>query len=146
MALPISMLRKLHMPLTRKLGLIVLFALAVIDVIFDILRTIDTKHGAALTVWDLLEPTTAVIISSLPTYRALFKMSRKRSTDAYKTLAPTGKTATLARSRQEFEMDGTLRKRDGADEEYAKVVAYSVTPLSSVKGRGPAPVVVTDVV
>ena len=129
------MLKRLNMPTARKIGLIALFTIAIIDVIFDILRTVDTKHGAALTVWDLLEPTTAIIISSLPTYRALFKTSRKPSNDAYKNLALTRKTTTLVRSRQEFEMDETLRSKDGAEEEYAKVAAYSVVPLSTGNGK-----------
>ena len=145
MGLPLFMIEGLQMPMTRKLGLAVLFSLATIDVVFDIVRTVNTVKRGPLTIWDVLEPTTAVIISCLPTYRALFKTSRKQSDDAYRNLTLERKTATPARSRQEFEMHETPRSKDGAGEEYAKAVPYSFTPLGPTSS-GPAPVVATDMV
>ena len=76
------------MPIGRKLGLAVLFLIAIIDVIFDITRTVYTVQGVAVTLnWDILEPTIALIISSLPTYKALLSSSTKRKTTSYQNLA-----------------------------------------------------------
>ncbi|MCJ1389046.1 hypothetical protein MMC18_001900 [Xylographa bjoerkii] len=81
MALPLWMLKGLRISRAQKIGLAAIFLIAFIDILFDILRTIYTVNGGAVgldTTFDILEPTIAVIISTLPTYRALF-MTRKRS-------------------------------------------------------------------
>lgn len=68
------MLRELQMPTSRKVGLAALFLIAITDVIFDITRTVYTVDSGFVAydkVWDILEPSIAVIISSLPTYKAL---------------------------------------------------------------------------
>lgn len=81
-ALPLFMLRELQMPTSRKVGLAALFSIAITDVIFDITRTVHTVNsgfGAFDKIWDILEPTIAVIISSLPTYKALLRPTKNTS-------------------------------------------------------------------
>ena len=75
------MLKDLRISKAQKIGLATIFLIAFIDILFDILRTIYTVNGGAVgldTAFDILEPTIAVIISTLPTYRALFMTSRRR--------------------------------------------------------------------
>ncbi|KAK6593133.1 hypothetical protein ACHAPC_004623 [Botrytis cinerea] len=94
MALPLWMLKGLQMKTGQKIGLAVIFLIATIDVVFDILRTIYTVDGGAIaldTLWDILEPTITVMISALPSYRTLFGDRRKKST-SYKTLDHSGNT------------------------------------------------------
>ena len=77
------------MPTSRKVGLAVLFLVAITDVIFDITRTFYTVDatGVALdTTWDILETTIAVIVSSLPTYGTLLGPTKKRKNRRYQNL------------------------------------------------------------
>ena len=77
------------MPTSRKVGLAVLFLVAITDVIFDITRTFYTVDatGVALdTTWDILETTIAVIVSSLPTYGTLLGPTKKRKNRWYQNL------------------------------------------------------------
>lgn len=95
------MLRGLQMPTSRKIGLAALFLIAITDVIFDITRTVYTVHGGAValdTIWDILEPTVAVIISTLPTYKALLGTSKKRQNTSYQDLSHS-RGATLDKAR-----------------------------------------------
>ena len=91
MALPLYMLKGLQIPKAQKITLAGMFCLVCIDIIFDILRTVYTVNGGAValaTIWDILEAEVAVIISCLPTYRALLKTARKRDASSYKNLVP----------------------------------------------------------
>lgn len=78
------------MSTSRKVGLAAIFSIAVIDVIFDITRTVYTVDRGAValdTIWDILEPTVAVIVSTLPTYKALLRAPKKEKRAAsYQTL------------------------------------------------------------
>ena len=81
MALPLWMLKGLRISRAQKIGLAAIFLIAFIDILFDILRTIYTVNGGAVgldTTFDILEPSIAVIVSTLPTYRALV-MTRRRT-------------------------------------------------------------------
>lgn len=142
--LPLFMIKGLNMPITRKLGLAGLFTLATIDVIFDILRTIYSTRGAGWTIWDMLEPTIAVIVSSLPTYRALFGTERKRSTD--KNLVPNHKNVITPRSLQDFEMAATLRSENAAPDSFQAMGSYPSISLNPTRGSESGPVIVTDMV
>ena len=86
--LPLWMLRRLQMPIGRKLGLAALFLIAITDLIFDIFRTLYTGGGVNNfhTIWDILEPTLAVIVSSLPTYKALLAGAKKARNTRYQNL------------------------------------------------------------
>ena len=81
------------MPTSRKVGLAALFLIAITDVIFDITRTVYTINvkGVALdTVCDILETTIAVIVSSLPTYKALLGPTKKWKNTSYQHLDHSG--------------------------------------------------------
>lgn len=81
------------MPTSRKIGLAALFSIAITDVIFDITRTVYTVNGGASnldTIWDILEPTIAVIVSCLPTYKALLRSTKERKNTSYQNLAHSG--------------------------------------------------------
>ena len=90
MLLPIWMLRGLQMKPKQKYGLAALFSMAVIVMIFELVRTvltIDTQSGSNKNVYTaliftVLEVDLAVIISALMVYRTLF---RKRNT-GYRSL------------------------------------------------------------
>ena len=86
--LPLWMLPQLQMPTGRKLGLAALFLIAITDVIFDIIRTVNTggEVNKYYTIWDILEPTIAVILSSLPTYKALLGGAKKERNTRYQNL------------------------------------------------------------
>ena len=80
--------------MSRKLGLAALFLIAITDVIFDITRTVYTVNREIVTlhtIWDIIEPTTAVIVSALPTYKALLGNSKKKKwTPSYRNLKDSG--------------------------------------------------------
>ena len=86
--LPLWMLPRLHMPIGQKLGLAALFSIAMSDVIFDVFRTVYTGGpvNRHFTVCDVLEPTIAVIVSSLPTYKALLGGANKARNTRYQNL------------------------------------------------------------
>ena len=90
--LPLWMLPRLQMPMGRKLGLAALFLIAISDVIFDIIRTVSTggEGNNYYTIWDILEPTIAVILSSLPTYKALLGSARQERNTRYQNLGHSG--------------------------------------------------------
>ena len=75
------MLKRLQMPTRRKIGLAAIFLVATSDVIIDIIRTIYSINGGPVAfnaIWDILEPSIAVIVSALPTYKAVLGSSRKQ--------------------------------------------------------------------
>lgn len=81
------------MSMSRKVGLAAIFLIAIIDVVFDITRTVYTVHGGVValdTIWDILEPTIAVIVSSLPTYKALLGIAKKKKSKSYQNLDHNG--------------------------------------------------------
>jgi len=91
------MLRGLQMPLSRKIGLAALFLIAITDIVFDVTRTVYTVDGGAValdTIWDILEAIIAVIVSSLPTYKALLGPMKRRKGSSYKNMKHND-TATL---------------------------------------------------
>ena len=80
------------MPIGQKLGLAALFLIAITDLIFDVFRTLYTggEVNTFHTIWDILEPTIAVIVSSLPTYKALLGGARKERITPYQNLGRSG--------------------------------------------------------
>ena len=92
--LPLWMLPRLQMPRGRKVGLAALFLIAMSDVIFDVVRTLCTVgevNNKYYTIWDILEPTIAVIVSSLPTYSALLEGAKKARNSRYQNLGQSGR-------------------------------------------------------
>ena len=91
MALPLSVLWGLQMRTAQKVGLACVFGVAMFVVIFDIIRTVISVRGGAVgaqsALWDILEATVAVIVSSLPSYRSVFISSKRHKTSTYLDLA-----------------------------------------------------------
>ena len=93
---PLQMLQGLQILIGRKLGLAALSLLSITDVVFDMTRTVYTIHGGADalgTIWDILEPSVAVIESPLPTYKALLGPTKKEKKTLYQHLSQGGGTA-----------------------------------------------------
>jgi len=124
MALPLWMIYQLKLRTSHKIGLAFVFTLAFVDIVFDILRTIYTVNGGALaldTLWDILEPTIAVIISCLPTYTVLLKSSKKpQPARTYATLEDESKAARNYSSHgSSHELDTIPKIPGNANEEEA---------------------------
>ena len=77
MALPLWMLRGLSISTKQKFGLGFIFSLATVCVVLDIVRVIQAaaQHQALYTI---IEINFVVIISCLPTYRALLGVKKRR--------------------------------------------------------------------
>ncbi|KAF2745791.1 hypothetical protein M011DRAFT_121301 [Sporormia fimetaria CBS 119925] len=88
--LPLIMVsRLLALPQSAKWGLTFIFSLVLIDIAFDIVRTVyalvdSLSVGSNLTaIWTIMEPTIAVTVCALPVYKALLcRNSPLRSTEA----------------------------------------------------------------
>jgi hypothetical protein len=86
MALPIVMVTTRMMTLEKpaKIGLIGIFSLVLIDIAFDIVRTVyslsvDLSYRTNYTaIWTFLEPTIAVIVCALPCYKRLISRNKSR--------------------------------------------------------------------
>lgn len=77
MALPFWMLKDLKISTPQKVGLAFIFSLAIACVALDIVRVIEavSQHQALYTI---IEINSVVIISCLPTYRALLGIRQRR--------------------------------------------------------------------
>lgn len=80
MALPLWMLKNLKIRPRQKVGLALIFSLAIFIVALDILRTAQAAAGNQ-ALYTVLEINFAVIVSCLPTYRALLTIGQKRTTN-----------------------------------------------------------------
>ena len=120
MALPLWMIKGLKMSRGQKIALGALFLLATIDILFDVVRVGVGIGGGIVTsaaIFDVLEPVVAVIVSTLPTYRALFVVSRKKESSSYNTLKPSPITSRdkTARSYELAESISSLKSNRGGD-------------------------------
>lgn len=92
MLLPLWMLRNIKISRGKKIGLASIAGLVIIDILFDILRTVYTIGSYAANfpnanaVWALCEPTIAVIVCALPTYRALLSRNKPEQSTSYQNL------------------------------------------------------------
>ncbi|MCJ1310150.1 hypothetical protein MMC25_003811 [Agyrium rufum] len=91
MALPLSMLHRIRVQPMQRLGLIMIFGIALVTVALEILRTVEsvqilhnsnetiegTKYASSI-LFAILEISFSVIISCLPVYRALFTYEKRR--------------------------------------------------------------------
>ena len=95
MALPLWMLKDLKISIPQKIGLVFIFSLAIVCVALDIVRVVEAvNQNQAL--YTIIEINFVVIISCLPTYRALLGMGQRRKLSRPSTTYPW-------RSRQERE-------------------------------------------
>ena len=89
MGLPMSMLRSLQLRTTAKIGLAGVFSCAFITIIFDVTRAIETVRNdgtvGSTALWTNLESAVAVIVSCLPSFKAL--LGPRRSSDPARTVS-----------------------------------------------------------
>ena len=81
MALPLWMLRTLHMRTSHKIGLAWIFSLGIIIIILDILRTVESIGSSPFSevaVYDIVENSMALIVSSISTYRSFWTNHRRK--------------------------------------------------------------------
>ncbi|EDN98989.1 predicted protein [Sclerotinia sclerotiorum 1980 UF-70] len=129
MTLPLGMLRAMKMSRSRKLGLAAIAALVVIDIVFDILRTIYTVGSYESTfpnanaVWALCEPTIAVMVCALPTYRTLLFRKTPEPSTSYQGMRGT-------RSTRKNNIRNTSTPHEMDD-----ISAYSLASTQSVLGN-----------
>ena len=77
MAMPFWMLKGLKITVAQKMALGFIFSLAIVCVVWDIVRVIEAvNQNQAL--YTIIEINLVVIISCLPTYRALLGMKKRR--------------------------------------------------------------------
>ena len=87
MALPLWQLKQLQMNREHKFGLALLFMLGFVIIAFDITRICVSAGGGNESLgalWDVVEPAVAVIVATLPTYRAFFVSSKPLSANRYR--------------------------------------------------------------
>ncbi|MCJ1247924.1 hypothetical protein MMC30_005139 [Trapelia coarctata] len=77
MALPIWMIKDLKVSMRQKLGLVFVFSIATVIVVLEIIRTIESLN-LNIVLMVTLEINLAVIVSCLPTYRALLCLGQQR--------------------------------------------------------------------
>ena len=109
MALPLSVVRSLHIKRSQKFGLACIFLLGFVTIFCDIARILVGGDGNGLKLaplWDVLEPSLGVIISTLPTYRGLPLFStRKRMVSLYHNVRSSRSLGTFGRkSGQSYEL------------------------------------------
>lgn len=80
MALPLWMIKDLKITRSQKIGLALIFSLAGFCVVFDIVRTVESL-AQQQALYTVLEINLFVIVSCLPTYRALLNIGRQLSSN-----------------------------------------------------------------
>ena len=93
LALPIVKIRKLHMPFGKKIAVAAVFALVIIDIMVSVARNVSAVlatvgyptdvSGSVDVIGGSIEPSIAVLVCSLPPYRALVFKLRSRRGDSY---------------------------------------------------------------
>ena len=76
MALPLWQLKQLRVKLSQKIALAFVFSVAMICVILDIVRTVEAIDSNQ-ALYTVLEINFVVIVSCLPTYRALLSLGQQ---------------------------------------------------------------------
>lgn len=82
MTFPMLKLRTLQVRPFQKFILATIFSLVFLIIAVDVTRTVVSIRGGPIgaqsVLWGVLESTSAVIVCSLPSYRTLFRMGKKR--------------------------------------------------------------------
>ena len=105
--LPMTQIRKMHMPLAKKISVAAVFAIIIIDITFGVLRnaasvlyiledTDDSIASSMNIISSVLEPAVAVFVCALPPYRALVFKFRVRKNE---TLEPQHNVPTIGARR-----------------------------------------------
>lgn len=98
--LPLIPIRKLNMPMSRKIGVAAIFMIIIIDTAISITRNVgvvlaaygsptDTS-GSVDLVCQVVEPALAVLVCSLPAYKTLVLKFRSRRSSSYERPRTTG--------------------------------------------------------
>lgn len=109
------MLRGLQTPVKKKIALGVLFSLATIGIVLDVIRTVYSIIGEAAAfyylgvLFDIIELEIAVIISTLTAYRMLMGQHQKRTNTSRRNLLysrqnSAGKTLDRTQHRQDNDL------------------------------------------
>jgi len=77
MALPLWQIKGLKVSLRQKLGLVLVFSIATVCIVLDIIRTYQSL-SLNIILYTTLETNLVVIVSCLPTYRALLNIHQQR--------------------------------------------------------------------
>ena len=94
MVLPLWMLRTLKMHTTHKIGLASVFLVGVVIIILDILRKIKSLGQtpfSEVAIYDIVEVTMAVVVSSIPIYRSLLSARRRKREESKSFKRPCSK-------------------------------------------------------
>lgn len=102
MALPLWMLKDLKIHLRHKVALAFIFSLALVCIILDILRTVQALRSQQ-ALYTVLEINLNVIISCLPTYRALLSVQQLRTVRQARKLQPPTSNETSSRRSHPWE-------------------------------------------
>lgn len=81
MTLPWYIIRRIQISTAKKIGIGAIFSVVLITIACDILRTIKSFDQGAFSdssLYTFLEVTLAVIVSCMPVYRALFRVSKNK--------------------------------------------------------------------
>lgn len=144
MALPFWMIQDLKIDRSQKIGLGLVFSVAIVCVVLDIVRTIEAvaQHQALYTI---IEINLVVIVSCLPTYRALLTtFHRRRETrrpsrgSAWRSIEDgTGPKSRDRNSHLLQSMDGDISKSDANVIHVKKEVTVSKGDRVSKEERDP---------
>ena len=141
MAFPLYVLKGLQMQTSQKLGLASVFCLAILIVIFDILRTVFSAKsarggavGASTALWDILEVTIAVIVSCLPTYRAILtqrrQTKRRKTNGTYSNI--TGREQTSVKTQPSLELADVTTATNSDQTKMNRILSgHNVDPFST---------------
>ena len=124
MALPLMMLRPLHMRWSQKLGLAVIFGLVLINIVLELLRTIltivvdfDNFRGYGVVCF-IMQANIAVITCALPCYRGLVIKKSRVSNWTLPTIAmdaEEGKDVVSEQSSEVIEKPKSIDDRSTLD-------------------------------
>ena len=154
MAFPLYVVKGLQMKFSQKMGLASVFCVAILVVIFDILRTVFSAKsarggavGASTSMWDILEITIAVIVSCLPIYRTIFTQKKRGKQHnpilTYSKIA--GQKPRLAKTQPSIELADVESAMDDDQAKMEKVSAghnadaFSTHSVACVDENGPRP-------
>ncbi|KAF2277582.1 uncharacterized protein EI97DRAFT_298194 [Westerdykella ornata] len=113
MALPLVMVttRLMKLEKSARIGLIVIFSLVVVDIAFDIVRTVYSLSGTLSTqtnlnsVWTFLEPTIAVTVCALPCYKGFISGKRSKTVSESSLRKPNFQRGSLSVVPIELELE-----------------------------------------
>jgi hypothetical protein len=119
MMLPLFMLRKLHIRPIDKLGLAAVFLLALVDLIFDVVRTVTTLKvdSNVMESVEAMEPAVAVIVSAMAALGPAFRHHSHRQTSSSSLRWTSDHSQSRSRSHRDWAQKHEELARDWSSEE-----------------------------